>query len=107
MPSFIHSDRSIPSTTTEKGGDGTTALIHGAIAKVWRKGEALAAWKDVGMLVIYKGKGKGHCLDLNSYRGISTINVEGKAYVVLLHHRVNERRAPKRRAAMSVGGALL
>ena len=40
----------------QKGGDGTTALIHGAIAKVWRKGEALAAWKDVGMLVIYKGK---------------------------------------------------
>ena len=38
----------------------------------------MAAWKDVGMLAFYKGK--GHRLDLNSYRGISSINVEGKAY---------------------------
>ena len=34
----------------QKGGDGASALIHGAIAKVWRKGEAPAAWKDAGML---------------------------------------------------------
>ena len=31
------------------------ALIHGAIAKVWRKGEAPAAWKDVGMLAGEQG----------------------------------------------------
>ena len=28
----------------------------------------------------HSGIGKGHRLDLNSYRGISSINVEGKAY---------------------------
>ena len=37
----------------QKGGEGATALIY---------------------------KGNGHRLDLNSYRGISSINVEGKAY---------------------------
>ena len=37
-----------------QGGEGAMSLIHGAIAAVWRKGEAPAAWKDVGM-----GKGKG------------------------------------------------
>ena len=72
----------------QKGGDGATALIHGAIAAVWRKGEAPAAWKDVGMLAFYKGK--GHRLDLNSYRGISSINVEGKAYVMLLLRRLQK-----------------
>ena len=35
--------------------NGATALIHGAIAKVWRKGEAPAAWKDVGMLAGEQG----------------------------------------------------
>ena len=35
-------------------------------------------------------KGKGHRLDLNSYRGISTINVEGKAYVMLLLRRLQK-----------------
>ena len=39
------------------------------------------------MLAFYKGKGY-HCLDLNSYRGISTINVEGKAYVMLFLRRL-------------------
>ena len=34
----------------QKGGEGATSLIHGAIAEVWRKWEAPAAWKDVGML---------------------------------------------------------
>ena len=47
----------------QEGGDGVTALIHGAIAKVWRKGEAPATWKDVGLLAFYTGKGhrlQGH-----------------------------------------------
>ena len=35
-------------------------------------------------------KGKGHRLDLNSYRGISSINVEGKAYVMLLLRRLQK-----------------
>ena len=63
----------ITAVLLQKGGEGATSLIHGAIAKVWRKG---AAWKDVGMMAFYKGK--GHRLDLNSYRGISSVNVEGK-----------------------------
>ena len=42
------------------------------------------------MLAFYKGKGKGHRQDLNSYRGISTINVEGKAYVMLLLRRLQK-----------------
>ena len=72
----------------QKGGEGATSLIHGAITEVWRKGEAPAEWKDVGMLAFYKGK--GHHLDLKSYRGISFINVEGKAYVMLLLRRLQK-----------------
>ena len=40
------------------------------------------------MLAFYKGK--GHRLDLNSYRGMSSINVEGKAYVMLLLRRLQK-----------------
>ena len=38
------------------------------------------------MMAFYKGK--GHRLDLNSYRGIPSINVEGKTYVMLLLRRL-------------------
>ena len=40
------------------------------------------------MLAFYKGK--GHCLDLDSYRDISAINVEGMAYVMLLLRRLQQ-----------------
>ena len=40
------------------------------------------------MMAFYKGK--GHRLDLNSYRGISSINVEDKAYVMLLLRRLQK-----------------
>ena len=51
------------------------------------------------MLAFYKGK--GHLLDLNSYRGISTINVEGKAYVMLLLRRLQKDMEGARQTASS------
>ena len=57
----------------QKGGDGATALIHRAITAVWRKGEAPAAWKDVGMLAFYKPRPQllqGHLLHQRRGQGL-------------------------------------
>ena len=51
---------------------------------------------DLEQLHIYIYIGKGHRLDLNSYRGISSINVEGKAYVMHMHVHTQQHRGTTR-----------
>ena len=70
----------------KNAGAAANKCLHSIITSVWRLGKAPPGWKNV--LIKRLSKGSGDPLDCNQSRGISLINTEGKAYVMVILNRV-------------------
>ena len=59
--------------------------LHRCMVAAWESGQAPAAWKRAMLVPIHK---KGDRLDPDNYRGVTLLEVMGKAYVTVLHQRI-------------------
>ena len=66
-------------------GPAVVQWLHRCMAAAWESGQAPAAWKRAMLVPIHK---KGDRLDPDNYRGVTLLEVMGKAYVTVLHQRI-------------------
>ena len=70
------------------GGQPVVMWMHRIITAVWQSGTAPRSWKRAQLVPIYKEK--GNPLMSDNYRGVTLLEVCGKAYVAVIHNRIRQ-----------------
>ena len=69
----------------KEGGAGVATMLHRVVTAVWRAGTAPAAWRQALLTPLPK---KGSRLNVGNFRRISLIDVESKAYLLIVLDRI-------------------
>ena len=70
------------------GGQPVLVWMHRIITAVWHSGAAPKSWKQAQLVPIYKEK--GNPLMRDNFRGVTLLEVCGKAYVTIIHNRIRQ-----------------
>lgn len=76
---------SIPPESLKNGKPALLQPLHKLLCLCWDQGHIPQDMRDANIFTVYKNK--GDCSDCNNYRGISLLNIVGKAFacVTLVH----------------------
>jgi hypothetical protein len=75
----------IPAQLMKLGGAPAARWLRRVLSATWASGRAPAAWKRALLVPIHK---KGSQQQADNYRGVTLLEVCGKAYVSIIHRRV-------------------
>ena len=94
----------IPAEILKENKDIILPHIYKLLILCWKRGEIPQDMKDANIVTLYKNKGdKGDC---NNYRGISLLNITGKAFARILLRRLqklSERILPESQCGFRAG----